>query len=857
MVYAQRETNVWYFGNHAGLDFNTPEPKILTDGQTHQWENFGQNAAEFEGVATFSDSLGNLLFYTDGRTIWNKNHEIMADDLLGHQSSTESAIIVPWPQSNSKYYVFVVDEHGGDGGLSYSVVDMQLNNGLGAIVDGEKNNIIANPVCEKVTAIRHKNNVDIWLLTKSASNNSIIEWKITKDGLQESTKKQFPISVINHGQIKEQNENVYKNTTGGYMRVSPNGKYIACAITGGLNFDGEKDSKGLDVWYSVLECYVFDTETGIVEKKLIIKDYNCNLYGVEFSNDASKLYYTTRVASSIVGGNGLNYVYQVDLTLPTINEIEQSAIVVGECEPNDFRDFPGALQFASNGKIYVALENSQYLGVINNPRERGEDCNFDEQGVWLGGGDIISKSGLPNFIPSYFVPPDFTVNGLCSNGYTVFTCNDTREIESFDWKIYSLPDNKIIAQSNEESFSLMLNEGYYRVSMTIKDKVFHQEYSDYRIVKIFNPPEFQMLDIPLVCNGTSINYGLVDVEDCQVWFNDFPDTKTLEISNPQTIYQTAKNMFTGCVYENNYDIQFIEPQHFSLGDDLHFCFGDSINYTCELNFIPKSFCWLDTASENVNRTFRKSGIYAAQTIDQNNCSFVDEFQIFQNSLPNLALANDTIICKNGYKILDCGVENADYQWNNGETTQQIMVENPGLYKIKVTDKNNCVAEDSITLISKSLPEFSLPSDTVLCENEFLNLNIFNPEAENYFWQDFSTSPEYEISTDGLYIASSYNVCGSVTDSILVSYKYCGEFIFPNIITPNGDGINDYFKIKGLENTSDWEMVIFNREGVNVFKSSNYRNDWNAHGLSDGVYFYIMQKNGQKFTGNVTVFQKRY
>ncbi|MBO7438406.1 MAG: hypothetical protein J6U21_01885, partial [Bacteroidales bacterium] len=84
---AQLETAVWYFGRNAGLDFNTPEPKVLTDGKiTDLYIEFDTiNAHDDdehhrlfgEGMATFSDSLGHLRLYTNGQTLWNANGDIM------------------------------------------------------------------------------------------------------------------------------------------------------------------------------------------------------------------------------------------------------------------------------------------------------------------------------------------------------------------------------------------------------------------------------------------------------------------------------------------------------------------------------------------------------------------------------------------------------------------------------------------------------------------------------------------------------------------------------------------------------------------------------------------------------------
>jgi len=64
---AQKQGNFWYFGNEAGLDFNSGSPATLTNGKMNN----------LEGVATISNHLGELLFYTDGQDVYNKQHNIM------------------------------------------------------------------------------------------------------------------------------------------------------------------------------------------------------------------------------------------------------------------------------------------------------------------------------------------------------------------------------------------------------------------------------------------------------------------------------------------------------------------------------------------------------------------------------------------------------------------------------------------------------------------------------------------------------------------------------------------------------------------------------------------------------------
>lgn len=119
--FAQNEANIWYFGNKAGMDFNNGSPVALTDGQMNT----------NEGCATISNAAGQLLFYTDGTTVWDRNHQPMPNGtgLLGDFSSTQSAIIIPKPNSSTIYYVFTCTDYANTNGIKYSEVDMSLNGG--------------------------------------------------------------------------------------------------------------------------------------------------------------------------------------------------------------------------------------------------------------------------------------------------------------------------------------------------------------------------------------------------------------------------------------------------------------------------------------------------------------------------------------------------------------------------------------------------------------------------------------------------------------------------------------------------------------------------------------------------------
>ena len=179
-----QQYNTWYFGDGAGISFNaggTTLPYTLTDGV---------NSAN-EGIADISDSNGNLLFYTNGLTIYNRTHQVMlnGDNLLGdtYQTAAQGALIVPLPNSNSIYYIFTTDCYcsthmDSSNGYRYSIVDMNRDGGKGEVIT--KNVLLYAFSTERLTAARHANGIDVWVITNQKNSNIFIAWLLTCTGLQ-------------------------------------------------------------------------------------------------------------------------------------------------------------------------------------------------------------------------------------------------------------------------------------------------------------------------------------------------------------------------------------------------------------------------------------------------------------------------------------------------------------------------------------------------------------------------------------------------------------------------------------------------------------------------------------------------
>ena len=223
-LFSQGETANWYFGNEAGIQFNS-------DGSVTPISKSSLNT--FEGCASISDASGDLLFYTDGISVYNSNHDIMENGgkLLGDSSSTQSALIVPNPDDSFLFYIFTVDTspvaRDPDLGLNYSVVDISLNDGAGAVV--EKNIRLLQDCSEKVTAVvKDCFDRSIWVLTLASENgdtnsfDTFHAFEVNASGVQTRSVK----STIEGLQIVDPR---------GYLKFSPDGNFLASAnVSDGL-----------------------------------------------------------------------------------------------------------------------------------------------------------------------------------------------------------------------------------------------------------------------------------------------------------------------------------------------------------------------------------------------------------------------------------------------------------------------------------------------------------------------------------------------------------------------------------------------------------------------------------------------
>jgi gliding motility-associated-like protein len=357
-LYAQKETSHWFFGFNGGLDFSSGIP--LPES--------GSPIATSEGTASISDPVtGNLLFYTDGTTVYDATHSPMPNGsgLNGCSSSTQAALIVPQPGSNHIYYIFTNDciENNGLLGSNYSIVDMNLHSGLGDVT-ASKNILLHTPCSEQLCAVKHANCEDWWIMTKELNTNVYRLHCLTSAGLLPSvnTAIGLGLSLEPYGQAK----------------FSPDGAHLAAATGGIFTFD----------YQGMVQLFDFDNSTGLLSNPLTILDssHHEDTYGLSFSSDNSKLYIGRGLAAADL------YQYTISSGVPAT--ILASATNIGSLGTYS------QLQLARDFKIYISNASGPGgFSVIDNPNTTGTACGLSVGTITIAGSSFL---GVCNFPDSYF-----------------------------------------------------------------------------------------------------------------------------------------------------------------------------------------------------------------------------------------------------------------------------------------------------------------------------------------------------------------------------------------------------------------------------------------------------------------------
>ena len=699
-AYSQREAYNWYFGNGAGLSF-------APSGSTVRTINNGALASP-EGCAAISDTIGGLLFYTNGTTIWNKNHTVMLNGsgLNGNGDASQSSIIIPNPQHNGLYYVFTLNSNTR--AFSYSTIDIRRAGGLGAVI--EKNRVLIRPITEKLTATLASDGVNFFVTVHGLGNNVFYSYSITASG-------------VNTTPYISMTGSLHNSTTAnakGQMKISPDGRTLAIVIP-----DDE-----------VFQIFDYNAGNGTLTNPLTIPIAGYTPYGIEFSPDSKILYVSTG-----------NILFQY-----TIESKNSTYIINSREEIARANERLAQLQLAPDGKIYIASLGQYFIARISKPNENGANAGFSLSAINLN--RRSSNKGLPAFVQSYmtylYTP---SIINACENEDIQLRCTISRDADaaSFRW---SGPKGFSSTEQNPMLLDLKLSQsGYYKIRVILGSLSFE----DSILVHITPAPKSKIVPngSTELCYGDTLRlYALPDSSHYSYRWSTGESTPSILITRGKKYYLTVEA--NACTTRDSIEIKSVPaftPLIIVLGDK-EICEGDTLLLQAYPQNSGNKYYW-STGDTTEKILITKGGKYSV-TIERGSCRRTASTEIISLEKPatRIKALGPTSFCTGDSVVLVAEPQKPNYlyHWSTGETAPRIVVKHTGRITLTTMVRNACKTIDTLNITAGDDLKVKIKTPPPpFCEGREIVL-IAEPISSSYeyLWSTGETNYVIRVKKSGVY-----------------------------------------------------------------------------------------------------------
>lgn len=814
-----QQGNNWYFGDHAGLSFDSSPPSALTNGQLNTRE----------GCASISDRNGNILFYTDGITVFDKTHNIMPNGtgLMGHISSCNSAIIVPKPGSPHIYYIFTADavENQYQNGYRFSQVDMRLHNGLGDIT-AQKNVLLYAPSTEKLTAVKHANGKDYWVITKGLNNNSFSAYQVGCSGVNTT-----PV-VSNTGFV----------FTGilsglGCIKVSPDAKKL------GITSSGD-DPRA--------ELFDFDNATGLISNPIELTGFNPpNIYGVEFSPNSRLLY----ISAVYI------YINQYDISSNNEAVINASRYIM----MTDGNDFNATLQLGPDQKIYAATGYHTYLNVINNPDVYGPGCNLSFAAVDLNGRKVIY--GLPAYRNNFYDNTnyaDFTSAFIDCKVQFTGTTGLTNPLQWFwDFGDGNNGTGQIVTHSYSQVGTYIVRLKAVGVGTCPATDTFYASH----VLTINN---VFAVDFNNTGNCLGDNYSFNDntvltVGSITGYSWDFGDGSPPQQTQNTTHIYTAPGVYdvklvvstSGiCRADSIIKKVFVDTRPTASFAPVNSCINIPISFTdASTNTVGGVSVWswsfgdaVSSTLQNPTHAYLLPGSYMASLTVQSlhGCVSVEvakPLTIFDIPVADYNIAYPCV--DQGTVFIDVSQSNngniTGWQWEFGDGVFSTLQHPTHIYRtegnytasLTVQSQYGCFSNPKLIPLTITKAIAFAGRDTIATYDMPIQLQATG--GDSYMWtpatglnNPFIGNPVAILRDDITYTVKVTDMNGCFSDDdVFIKVYSNNDVLVPGSFTPNGDGLNDIIKPLGFGLKKIEYFMIYNRYGELVFETHELDKGWNG------------------------------
>lgn len=240
-------------------------------------------------------------------------------------------------------------------------------------------------------------------------------------------------------------------------------------------------------------------------------------------------------------------------------------------------------------------------------------------------------------------------------------------------------------------------------------------------------------------------------------------------------------------------------------------------------------------------------------VEDEDCVSIAEITLDYFEQPEINIPSEFSICSGYSEIVDAGNGFTSYEWSTGETSQSIEVTELGTYWVDLTDANSCTFRHTFEVVPGSAPiisyvEVGQDSFTITAEG---GVEPYEYSIGGFIFQDSNILANLPQGT--------YNIFVRGADGCVSEVEIASILSWPTMFTPNGDGINDTFRVPGLEVYPGSAIRIFDRYGMLVHQGIVNSNvlwdgtDLSGNKVSTQDYWYILEvSDGRKYTGHVTV-----
>ena len=779
-----------YGGSHHGLKFTSSGPQTFAYSGTGPLSSIVANNA-------LCDASGNILFYTSGvsKKVYSADGVVMPNGSnLNYPTSGNGysmpPVIIARPGHPNEYYLF----HNQNGGVFYSRIDMSLNGGLGDLA--EKNQGINNfsglsgiAINYKMTAAQGCSN--IWVIVRSKNSNEYRSYAVRSNGVDTHA----VVSAIGLFPLSYYSGDLY----GGKLKMSPDQTKMAASCSKAYAPDGSLLPGGIK---GGIELYTFEKCSGVLKDPVIL-DSSQFFDGICFSPDNSKLYASSR-----------DTVFQFDLSLgsPAAMTASKTMMLVNTPIPyfNIFCNYYcdtihmdiGDLKRGPDGKIYmgnnrpISLMNALPVAAfsryhcINNPNMAGLAASPQLDAVsYPWGYDLIGTDMPPDYIaapsmPDTFYHPAIDVDACFKDTFPLFANENG---SCFLW------DNGLRQRSRQVTAS-----GRYHVGYFLNDCSYHVDTFNVRFIPLpelsfdhYSCPNSNRAKAVISNNNTELLYSVQWMDAAANLLSNHSNVQSDSITTLSSgNYYVRITTASGCDTTIAFTIKSLTLPAVSFWADTLICNNEEITFSPETTAPLLSWSFDDGAVSQVSsprHAFTHGGNYNVALM-----------------ATNLEGCSDT-----AFKLIHVR-----------ELKLQLSC-----------DKNPVERGTAIRLQTQADEPFG----------------IFSWTPSSYFNDQTAYYQQFPI-----YISDSFTVSGK-SDAMgcvaSASIKIIVDpfALIPNAFSPNGDGLNDYFKpVLVGDNYNVISFRIFNRWGQLVFEAYGNRaligwdGNYNGANADMGTYFYHLE-----------------